>query len=130
MSSTTITLSGNDSTLTAYYQSPIELEPEYKYELGLIDFQTYNSIHNVDKTNNRFHIKLISDDIAKFSSRSSRSSASDGTRSSVIDSASDLNKIIFIPKGAYEIEDLSTYLKKTLKYRKLIQIRTLYIRID
>lgn len=54
--SVTLTLSGNTSILTTEYFPPIELSSEREYVCGLIDFQTYNSIPNVDKTNNLFHI--------------------------------------------------------------------------
>ena len=52
-SSLTLTLSGNSSTLEAYYFPPIELSPNKKYELGLIQLSTFNSIPNIDNHNNR-----------------------------------------------------------------------------
>lgn len=52
----TITLSGNSSILTADYFPPIELIKHLDYVCGLVDFQTYNSIPNVDDTNNLLHI--------------------------------------------------------------------------
>lgn len=52
----TITLSGNSSVLTADYFPPIELSKDFDYVCGLVDFQTYNSIPNIDETNNLFHI--------------------------------------------------------------------------
>lgn len=52
----TVTLSGNNSILTSDYFPPIELSKKFEYVCGLIDFQTYNSIPNVDETNNLFHI--------------------------------------------------------------------------
>lgn len=51
--SLTLTLSGNQSTLTAEYFPPIILNTDYV--CGLVDFQTYNSIPNVDVFNNLFH---------------------------------------------------------------------------
>lgn len=59
----TITLSGNKSTLTAEYFPPIELSRNFEYVCGLVDFQTYNSIPNVDEANNLFH---IGDEIIRF----------------------------------------------------------------
>lgn len=59
----TITLSGNSSILTADYFPPIELSKNLDYECGLVDFQTYNSIPNIDKTNNLF---LIGDEVVQF----------------------------------------------------------------
>lgn len=52
----TFTLSGNTSVLTTEYFPPIELSSQYDYVCGLVDFQTYNSIPNVDINNNLFHI--------------------------------------------------------------------------
>lgn len=52
----TITLSGTKSVLTADYFPPIELVKRFDYVCGLVDFQTYNSIPNIDDTNNLFHI--------------------------------------------------------------------------
>ena len=72
--SVTLTLSGNTSVLTTEYFPPLELNTDYV--CGLIDFQTYNSIPNVDSRNNSFHIGNITlvipegsyeiDDIADF----------------------------------------------------------------
>lgn len=52
----TITLSGNSSILTAEYFPPIILPNNVDYACGLVDFQTYNSIPNIDETNNLFAI--------------------------------------------------------------------------
>lgn len=52
--SITLTLSGNKSTLTTEYFPPIVLDSNYV--CGLVDFQTYNSIPNVDVMNNLFHL--------------------------------------------------------------------------
>lgn len=56
MTSVTLTLSGRDSTLNATYFPPIELNPRYEYECGLIDFQSFHSIPNIDKAANKVHI--------------------------------------------------------------------------
>lgn len=52
--SITLTLTGNSSVLSTDYFPPIELKKDY--ECALIDFHTYNSIPNVDKDNNLFHV--------------------------------------------------------------------------
>lgn len=54
MSSITLTLSGNSSQLQAVYFPAIDLS-DGQYVCGLIDFQTFNSIPNVDETNNLFY---------------------------------------------------------------------------
>lgn len=52
--SITLSLTGNSSVLTAEYFPPLELPGDYV--CGLIDFQTYNSIPNIDESNNLIHI--------------------------------------------------------------------------
>lgn len=52
----TLTLSGTSSTLEAYYFPPIELNPNKNWFLGLIQLLTFNSIPNVDHSNNKFHL--------------------------------------------------------------------------
>lgn len=59
----TITLSGNSSILTADYFPSIELNKNFDYVCGLVDFQTYNSIPNIDESNNYF---LIGEEAIKF----------------------------------------------------------------
>lgn len=50
----TLTLSGNSSELSAEYYPPLELNGNY--ECGLINFESYHSIPNVDFFNNMLHI--------------------------------------------------------------------------
>lgn len=50
-----LTLSGRESILTLQLHPPIILKETENYELGLINFVTYNTIPNVDKTNNKFY---------------------------------------------------------------------------
>nr|CAI5829840.1 unnamed protein product [Callosobruchus analis] len=52
----TFTLSGTESVLSAKIYPPIVLHNKKTYAIGLIDFVTYNSIPNVDSTNNKFYI--------------------------------------------------------------------------
>lgn len=52
--SLTFTLIGRESQLSAQYFPPVELDPNEQYALGLIGFYTFNSILNVDESNNRF----------------------------------------------------------------------------
>lgn len=54
MASITLTLTGNSSQLQAEYFPSIDLS-DGSYVCGLIDFQTFNSIPNVDETNNLFY---------------------------------------------------------------------------
>lgn len=59
LSSITLTLTGNSSNLTAQYFPPIELDSHSNYVCGLIDFQTYNSIPNINETNNRIYYSEV-----------------------------------------------------------------------
>lgn len=80
--SSSFTFSGRESVLSIDIFPPIELNPEKDYVIGLIDFQTYNSIPNIDSTNNKFHY--------------------------------DNGKVITIPEGLYEIDDINRYLRMKL----------------
>lgn len=51
--SITFTLTGNTSTLEADYFPPIVLNSRKSYSLGLVTFQSYNSIPNIDESCNR-----------------------------------------------------------------------------
>lgn len=65
MSSITLTLSGNSAHLQAEYFPTIDLS-DGNYVCGLIDFQTFNSIPNVDGTNNMFYYGSEIDDFTKY----------------------------------------------------------------
>lgn len=52
-SSYTLSLSGNKSVITADYFPPLVLNGSY--ECGLVELQTFNSIPNIDHTNNKLH---------------------------------------------------------------------------
>lgn len=54
--STTFTFTGYKSELTELYFPPFELDPTKVYVIGLIDFQTFNSIPNIEENKNRFYI--------------------------------------------------------------------------
>lgn len=61
MSSIALTLSGNSSVLQSQYFPPIDLS-DGEYVCGLVDFQTFNTIPNVDETNNMFYYGNEDDD--------------------------------------------------------------------
>lgn len=85
----TFTLSGRSSILSAKYHPPINLDGgnEDKYVLGLISFESYNSIPNIEKdVNDKFYY------------------GSEG-------------KYIQIPEGAYEIDSVNEYLQRALAER-------------
>lgn len=55
---TLISQPGSGSVLTADYYPPIKLETDSAYGLGLLAFYSYNSIFNIDETNNRFSYRV------------------------------------------------------------------------
>src|SRR5580765_1268518 len=61
--SLTLTLSGRSSILAASYFPPLELSDD-DYELGLATFETYNTIPNVNSSNNKFYFDVDDDVIA------------------------------------------------------------------
>lgn len=52
----TFTISERDSILSTRIYPPIILNSDEEYVLGLIDFVSSNSMANVDKSNNQFHV--------------------------------------------------------------------------
>lgn len=50
----TFTLTGYTSVLSAEFYPPIEVDATSKYGLALLGFYTYNSIFNIDESNNSF----------------------------------------------------------------------------
>lgn len=58
MSSLTLVLSGNSSSLRADYFPPIELDHHSDYECCLVDFHTYNTIPNINETNNKLYVNF------------------------------------------------------------------------
>ena len=52
----TLTLSENLSVLETQYFPQIELSPNKNYVLGLVEFLTFNSMPNVDISQNKFYV--------------------------------------------------------------------------
>ena len=75
----TIILNGDSTNLNTYFNNPIELEADKKYEAALVHLHTYNSIPNITSRNNIF--KYSTDKGATW-------------------------KIIVLPKDAYEWRDI------------------------
>lgn len=55
MSSISFEFEGDSSFMKQKYFPPVHLDKNSQYVCGLIDFQAYNSIPNVDDSNNKFH---------------------------------------------------------------------------
>jgi hypothetical protein len=84
--SLTFTLSGHSSELSSNFYPPIQLNSKSKYGLALLGFYTYNSIFNVDESNNCFGY-LKNNKIIKLS----------------------------VPPGAYEISEIHSAMLEALK---------------
>lgn len=92
MSSITITLTGNSSSLTSYFHPEIQLDERFNYSCCLLNFSTYNSIPNVHSNNNKFSY-LKKDKTGKMY----------------------VKKIIELPVGSYEIKDIGDFLTKAMQ---------------
>lgn len=86
----TFIMTGNKSTLENTFSPPIYLDPNKLYEIGLVDFVTYNSIPNVDESNNSIHF------IGKNN----------------IDET--IESTLIIPEGVYELEAIEKYVQEEL----------------
>lgn len=142
-----LTFSGQSSQLTVEYFPSIDLS-DGDYVCGLVDFQTFNSIPNIDETNNLFyfgHENLSGDEIiineiggsgnetVEFESLIGAGGSNSNTPQYVIEDeqkSTDVKKnpikrknhpltSIQIPIGSYEVKDLYKYLKKVLLGRKV-----------
>lgn len=56
MSNITFTLTGEDSVLSADFDPPIFLTENSEYVMGLLNFETYNTIPNISKPQNVFKL--------------------------------------------------------------------------
>lgn len=54
--STTVTISGNSSTLSANFNPPIYLDDDKDYLLGIADFETFMTIPNIEEGCNKIYI--------------------------------------------------------------------------
>lgn len=53
--SLTFTFTGTESTLSADFFPAVEIDDGHEWEIGMLSFESYNSIPNVNKSNNVFH---------------------------------------------------------------------------
>lgn len=97
MSSLTVTFSGTSSELVSTFFPPLLLSSDYEWEVCLLDMTTYNSIANVmDGVNNQLTFKNVNDDSMT---------------------------TVKLPSGAYEIEDIDTFLQDKLGGADKIKLR-------
>ena len=78
----------NNSIIKTYFNRPIELDYKKKYEMALVSFNTYRSYTNINSTNNVF-----------------RYSPNNATQSYTI----------YIEEGAYEVNEINTYLQAQMQ---------------
>lgn len=90
MSSITITLTGNTSSLSANFYPEITLDDRFEYSCALLDFHTYNYIPNVNGKNNKLAYTL-----------------------------NGINAVLEIPIGSYEISHLSKYINRYFAKREI-----------
>lgn len=107
MTSFTVSFTGTSSVLRADFFPEIVLDPNAHYSCALLDFTSYNSIPNITEgQNNEFQFKATL-----------REKKRDKGRDIVIDKP--LNVKISLPTGAYEVEDILSYLKSELSVHKI-----------
>lgn len=124
MSSITLTLTGDSSHLHAEYFPAIDLG-DGDYVCGLVDFETFNTIPNVDESNNRFYygyedsdlyLKYYTDENADDDSELTQIIPLESRKSQETDGKLPLN-FIQIPTGSYEVKHLKKYLQTSLALR-------------
>ena len=96
--SNTLIVSNNSSDLSFHIYPPINLNSNEQHEIGLVGLTMYNSIPNIDNTNNVFKFQYKGEDYE-----------------------------ITIPHGAYEISSLNDFIKKEInskfEFDNLLEIK-------
>lgn len=106
MTSITLTVTGNSSSLNTYFHPEIELDERYDYSCCLLDLYTYNYIPNINDKNNKFYY------------------------------AEEMNhefQEIMIPVGSYELDGIIDYLYKMFAAKKIkckFKVNKLAMKID
>lgn len=85
--SSTFTLTGHTSSLSVEFETPIFLDPLKKYAIGLLSFDSYHTIPNIDAGNNKFRV------------------LEDGKPSLVLE----------IPNGGYDIKSLTSEIQRLIR---------------
>lgn len=90
MSSITLTLTGNTSELTANFHPEIELDENFDYSCGLLNFYTFHSIPNIHSKNNILNFTYNGDEID-----------------------------VKVPTGSYELDEIAEYLNNYFTAKKI-----------
>lgn len=108
MSSFTVAFTGTSAVLRADFFPEITLDPHANYHCALLDFTSYNSIPNIiEGKNNEFKFKCKKEEKKK-----DKNGKVNVTKTTI-------EKIISLPSGAYEVEDILNYLKSELNVLKI-----------
>src|SRR5688572_5562141 len=89
----------------------IELDAGKKYEMSLLNLETYFSFPNIDATNNHFRYTPYVNPDERSDDSDSRPGGSDRSDSDGVGIWTD----VFIPEGCYEITDINDYIQRTMK---------------
>lgn len=57
--STRLRFNSTTSEFTTSFSTPIQLDSKLNYEIGLLSFATFNIVHNITETNNKFKVGSI-----------------------------------------------------------------------
>ena len=92
-----VLLSKKSAKIRTRFNPLIELDAGKKYEMSLLNLETYYSFPNIDATNNHF----------RYSPNVEVRSGDDDDDETWTD--------VFIPEGCYEIADINDYIQRTMK---------------
>jgi hypothetical protein len=100
-------LNSNKTNFITSYSPPIELKKDKRYEMALVNLETYYSFPNIDKTNNIFKYSIDK-----------------GTKWLEIE----------IPEGSYELNQINNELFRIMKSRrhydeKIIKVISILVQI-
>src|SRR5688572_11182934 len=106
-----ILLSKKSAKIRTQFNPLIELDAGKKYEMSLLNLETYFSFPNIDATNN--HFRYIAD--AHLTSGESYGRFGEGRHEKPASHGGGTWTDVFIPEGCYEITDINDYIQRTMK---------------
>lgn len=122
MSSITLTLTGETSSLNSFFYPEIVLDKNAEYSCCLLDLFTYNSIPNINEKNNKFYYEIgKSFEEYQYEVVDSDAFIADGSTILTFDSASNMQrviKIVTIPVGTYELDEIISFLNNEFVKQK------------
>lgn len=130
MSSITLTLTGETSSLSSYFYPEIELDGESGYSCCLLDFFSYNSIPNINEKNNKFYY-VVSKNSKNFPVDLNQGDENsekfyytvdehlENVPFEFVEDQDEITKVAVVPVGAYEIDEIITFLNNEFEKQKL-----------